>query len=286
MEIKSMPEEVAERLGFYVYRLIDPRNGDTFYVGKGSGDRVLQHVKAAVRDDFGSEKTGLIREIIAANLSVGHVIHRHGMDEETAMEVEAAVMDCFPSARNKLRGHRSAKRGRAHLRELIDRYGAEEFAVERPLLLISVGRYEPSGNKSLLDQVRGCWKITHDYAKPAQLVLAHQRGIVRGVFVPRQWVPATKENFDWLDEDEPGRIGFIGEGAPKEVADLYMSKRVPQRFRKKGAAFPVRKLLPGSEAAEDPGDVTVEDTVEDKPGGKVEKADGEVARAPSPPMSI
>lgn len=32
-------EEVCERLGNYVYRLIDPRNGETFYVGKGRNRR-------------------------------------------------------------------------------------------------------------------------------------------------------------------------------------------------------------------------------------------------------
>ena len=30
---------------YYVYRLIDPRTYQTFYVGKGKGDRVFQHVK-------------------------------------------------------------------------------------------------------------------------------------------------------------------------------------------------------------------------------------------------
>lgn len=32
---ESFPEEVARQLKTYVYRLIDPRNGETFYVGKG-----------------------------------------------------------------------------------------------------------------------------------------------------------------------------------------------------------------------------------------------------------
>lgn len=30
---------------YYVYRLIDPRTYETFYVGKGCGDRVFQHTK-------------------------------------------------------------------------------------------------------------------------------------------------------------------------------------------------------------------------------------------------
>ena len=32
---------------YYVYRLVDPRTLQTFYVGKGCGDRVFQHVKDA-----------------------------------------------------------------------------------------------------------------------------------------------------------------------------------------------------------------------------------------------
>ncbi|MGK7752167.1 MULTISPECIES: hypothetical protein [unclassified Roseovarius] len=32
-KINDFPEEVAKSVGNYVYRLIDPRNGETFYVG-------------------------------------------------------------------------------------------------------------------------------------------------------------------------------------------------------------------------------------------------------------
>ena len=35
------PPEVANKLEYYVYRLIDPRNGEIFYVGKGRGDRIF-----------------------------------------------------------------------------------------------------------------------------------------------------------------------------------------------------------------------------------------------------
>ena len=40
-----LPEEVAKQLKWYVYRLIDPRNGETCYVGKGKGDRVFVHAR-------------------------------------------------------------------------------------------------------------------------------------------------------------------------------------------------------------------------------------------------
>ncbi len=44
-EFESFPAEVALRLKTYVYRLIDPRNGETFYVGKGQGNRVFSHIR-------------------------------------------------------------------------------------------------------------------------------------------------------------------------------------------------------------------------------------------------
>ena len=37
-------EESFDTLGCYVYRLIDPRNGKTFYIGRGRGNRVFAHV--------------------------------------------------------------------------------------------------------------------------------------------------------------------------------------------------------------------------------------------------
>ena len=43
---ESFPGEVARRHNTYVYRLIDPRDGETFYVGKGQGNRVFSHVRA------------------------------------------------------------------------------------------------------------------------------------------------------------------------------------------------------------------------------------------------
>lgn len=114
-KIDNFSPNVCKELEFYVYRLIDPRNGETFYVGKGKDNRVFQHVKTAVQydkdidgaeaqDDF-SLKYAKIREIHRAGLDVIHVIHRHHMTHAVAHEVEGALIDAYPGLSNIQGGH-------------------------------------------------------------------------------------------------------------------------------------------------------------------------------------
>jgi len=64
---EGFSEEVRQKINYYVYRLIDPRNGETFYVGKGMDNRVFQHIREeinAVKDqDSNDLKLRRIRAI-------------------------------------------------------------------------------------------------------------------------------------------------------------------------------------------------------------------------------
>lgn len=163
MTTDSFPPGVAEQLKWYVYRLIDPRNGETFYVGKGRATRVFSHANGLVGDEEGEvsdPKPQRIKDIKAAGLEVGHVIHRHGIESENvAYVVEAALIDAYPGLTNKARGRGTRDYGNRHVQEIIDEYAGEEFEVKEPLLLISVGTSYYRLD-SVYDAVRYAWKIT------------------------------------------------------------------------------------------------------------------------------
>jgi len=233
------PPDVVPKLKTYVYRLIDPRNGETFYVGKGRGNRVFAHVhdEQSLDGDDLSNKLKRIREIRLARFEVAHVIHRHGMDEPTAFAVESALIDAYPGLDNIAGGAGSSEYGAMHAREIIQRYSAEPAVFRHKALLISVNR--SAAETSLYEATRYAWKISRRKAMQAEVILATLRGLIVGAFVADDWLPATAENFPG-HPDAPGRLAFIGRKAPSDIRELYVGKRVPDEYRKRGAANPIK----------------------------------------------
>ena len=119
--------EIIEKLKYYVYRLIDPRNGQTFYVGKGCGNRIFQHVKQMISYYDSAEQTlendpnklKIIRDIVDGGLDVIHVIQRWGLTEKEALEVEAALIDAYQGLSNIQRGFQSDEYGVTNAKTLI-----------------------------------------------------------------------------------------------------------------------------------------------------------------------
>lgn len=239
IETDSFPAEVAAQLKTYVYRLIDPRDGATFYVGRGRGNRVFAHIRAEqnLEGDELSNKLRRIRDIHLAGFEVSHVIHRHGMDDRTATEVEAALIDAYPGLTNIAGGEGSNDYGAMHAKEIIRRYTAEPAEFQHKALLISVNR--SVAETSLYEATRYAWKVSRYRAMQADVVLATKQGLIVGAFVAHDWLEATSTNFPGREE-VPGRFGFIGDEAPPEMRDLYVGKRVPDQYRKHGAANPIK----------------------------------------------
>ena len=107
-------------------------------------------------------------------------------------------------------------------------------------LLISVNRsaVEPS----LYDATHYAWKISKSRSQEAEVILSTMQGLIIGAFVADDWLPATAANFPGLAEGDgvPRRLGFVGEEAPEDIKKLYVGKRVPDEYRKRGAANPIK----------------------------------------------
>lgn len=235
-QVKSFAPKVAHAMGVYVYRLIDPRTDEAFYVGKGVGNRVFDHVNCAEQllvsqqpdgEDTASLKLGRIREIMDAGFEVSHVIHRHGLTDEVAFEVEAALIDVYPELTNLQSGRASGVRAAMSVEELEALYALPVLGdcSDLKLVLINVNALDGDrGRASVYDQVRFAWKINVARAGGADLVLAVRRGVVIGVYTA-VWKSATVENFPEFGLHLPERWGFVGEPASSHMWERLVGER-------------------------------------------------------------
>lgn len=244
----SLPPEVGERIGpYYVYVLIDPRDRRIFYVGKGTGDRLLAHGRLAdlAGDPGQSAKLRRIKDIRAAGLEPIIEVVRHGLDEEKdAFLIEAALIDCLDELTNIVAGH-GTQAGRAPMDELLTRFGATSLSDEvmPPALLIRLtprwipfheelepgvfregaGWHSRIGAAELYDAVRGWWKVS-----PAS---AQRRGVDHAVAVVNGVTRALYTIDSWVGPRDDGRWAFVGklvvDGPVHEAYVGSLGKRVP-----------------------------------------------------------
>jgi len=93
---------------------------------------------------------------------------------------------------------------------------------------------EDSNVKEVYEGARYAWHVNIKRAEKAQVVVAVLHGAIVGVFVPKEWLDATEENFPGHTTDL-GHHGFNGKVAPKDVSSLYLGKRLSQEHRLYGS---------------------------------------------------
>src|SRR3989344_746714 len=112
--MQKLTQFTIESLDYYVYILIDPRVNKPFYVGKGHGNRVNQHLLGALETELDEiDKINTIHDIQKANIEVEYLILRHGLTEKEALEVESAMIDFIGinNLTNIIAGHYASERG-------------------------------------------------------------------------------------------------------------------------------------------------------------------------------
>ena len=86
-------------------------------------------------------------------------------------------------------------------------------------------------DNDLYETVRSAWKVNLNKAKQYKYCLAVVDGIVKNVY-----------NIDGWQKDhraDTGRYEFYGHEAPKEIKDVFVNMRIPEKNRRRGMASPV-----------------------------------------------
>ncbi len=223
-------QSVMEQLEYYVYFLRDPINKEVFYVGKGKGNRVFEHVACALTEPTESDKLDRIRAINKSGESVQHFVLRHGLTEYAAFEVEAAVIDFVGIANlsNIQSGHYSTDFGIKTTEEVIAMYSAPLFATDKPVLLININKLfdREMTEAEIYDATRKAWVVGPRRSK-AKFAVATYRGLTREVYEIKDWFQiGDRWGFNASRADEATRASL----RYKSVAALS----------KQGAANPIR----------------------------------------------
>jgi hypothetical protein len=166
---------------------------------------------------------------------VSFVIHRHGLTEKEAFEVEAALIDAYPDALNEADGHFNRDRGAMPLEEHIG--------------IINIGQEWHRGLSGdpakLYERTRRYWACVPD-RHAAKYAFAVSRGVIRQVYRIENWSRHDMRTIQYDDSREKTpahklktiwRWSF--EGAPAPEMDHYIGKLVDPA-RERGDANPIK----------------------------------------------
>lgn len=201
----SFSEKSLLALGdYYVYGLIDPRSGQIFYIGKGTGNRVFMHEFESINNpDSDNLKLKTIADIKSAGMQVKKIIINTNLSENEAFAAEAALINAFnyinhAGLTNIVAGHHSAEA--LSVEEFEMQNGAEELSasdIRHNILLIKINRLYHRGmtTDELYDVVRGVWRISKDRVKTIQYVFGVYNSLIVAVYKPAEWY-----SFLWMLE--------------------------------------------------------------------------------------
>jgi uncharacterized protein len=260
--MRRFQEEAKSQLGHYVYMLLKPgeQHSMPFYVGKGQGDRVFDHLRCALKPENGtavdetSVKYEVIRSLQKEGREVEHVIVRHGLaTAEEALTVESAIIDvlshCGHDLTNLMKGYKSLEKGLMTVDEINRLYNAPLLkSLPDDCVIININRQYKRGAtpKDIYEATRKTWRIAESKLLGPngeilrKYVLSEYRGLIVEVFevtrwrrYPRPYQASTKK----AGESYMG-FGFEGEVAPEEIRQKYINTSVSWA-KKQGAAQPV-----------------------------------------------
>jgi uncharacterized protein len=228
------PQSVLEKIGYYVYFLQDPRDGKIFYIGKGSANRIFEHIQRAADPNTNQPKDALIRAIGLDKVKLQ--ILRHGLTEQNALIIESACIDLLglQNLHNQVKGHHSFVYGIKSIEEIKELYDSKPVQIVDKVILITINKYfdRKLAPEELYKITSFSWRVSAR-RNNAQYAFSVYKGIVREVYLINKW-QAT----DTLSIDK-GRWYFEGELAPDEIRTKYIGGDVSNYV---GARYPIKYI--------------------------------------------
>lgn len=203
-----------QKIGYYVYALVDPRDNSVFYIGKGVGNRVFEHEK----ENLNGNKSHKITEIKKAGFAVKKLIILHGIKnndnaEKRAYTTEAALINLMrfidPNGlTNSVSGHHSFE-GAMTVEQIEKIYGAEELLPEEidpkdKVLTVKINSlFDYSLDRdSLMDAIRGHWKVRENC--DAKYIAGVYKGVIVGIYKINNWLSSDEMSNHYCRPDEFG----------------------------------------------------------------------------------
>lgn len=245
-KVMRFDQKTIEHLNYYVYALIDPESNQPFYIGKGKENRIFDHISCALAYETINDKYDKIREISKKNLEVKHVIIRHDLSDEEALEIESSLIDFLQylefDITNEVLGHHTLDRGVMTSDEIIRRYNAKELTeITDPLIIININKTykRGSGQDGIYKATKESWALDKNKIKLIKYALSEYRGLIVEVFKIAKWYPV-----DTVDKNGKPKVrwGFNGEIANDDVRNKYINKSVAH-IKKRGSSNPIRYKL-------------------------------------------
>ena len=209
---------------YYVYGLIDPRDNNVFYIGKGTGNRVFDHESQSQKSPNSQIlKLSTIKEIKDAGLEVKKIIISSNLTESEAFAAEAALINAFNYMfSNKLTniasGHHSHEALSVEDFEKLN--GAEELSIkdigDKKIMVIKINKLYHRGmnDDEIYNAVRGIWNASLKRAEKVEYVFAVYCSLIVGVYKPTKWYVCS----------DNGAKNFLPEGITPDQINQYKNR--------------------------------------------------------------